>query len=78
MSEAFHTKELAIAFVDSIYYARQNKETNQEIGELISRYELTRLTENKNKIFKELKNNLEILKTLETLISSQNLSKKTF
>jgi hypothetical protein len=78
MLEAFHTKEPAKALVDSIYYARQNKETNQEIGELISRYELTRLTENENKIFKKLKNNLEILKTLETLISSQNLSKKAF
>lgn len=72
MSEAFHTKELAIALVDSIYYAIQNKETNQEIGELIPRYELTRLTENENKIFKELKNNLEILKTLKiTYIKSK-------
>jgi predicted metalloendopeptidase len=65
MSEAVHMKELAIALTDSIYYTRQNKEANQEVVELISRYELTRLTENESKIFKELKNNLETLMTLE-------------
>jgi len=62
MSEAVHTKELAIALADSIYYTKQNKEANQEVGELISRYESTRLTENESKIFNELKTNLEALK----------------
>lgn len=72
MSEAVHTKELAIALADSIYYTNQNKEANQEVGELISRYESTRLTENESKIFNELKTNLEALKTLEiTYINSR-------
>jgi len=76
MSEAIHTKELAIALADSIYYIKQNKEANQEIGELISRYELTRLTENESKIFKELKNNFETLKTLEITYVESSFKQK--
>jgi hypothetical protein len=76
MSEAVHTKELAIALADSIYYTKQNKEANQEIGELISRYELTRLTENESKIFKELKNNFETLKTLEITYVESSFKQK--
>jgi len=76
MSEAFHTKELAIALTDSIYYTKQNKEANQEIGELISRYELTRLTENESKIFEELKNNFETLKTLESTYIKSKFKEK--
>jgi len=76
MSEAIHTKELAIALADSIYYIKQNKEANQEVGELISRYELTRLTENESKIFKELKNNFETLKTLELTYVESSFKQK--
>ena len=76
MSEAIHTKELAIALEDSIYYTKQNKEANQEVGELISRYELTRLTGNETKIFKELKNNFETLKTLELTYVESSFKQK--
>jgi len=76
MSEAVHTKELAIALEDSIYYTKQNKEANQEVGELISRYELTRLTGNETKIFKELKNNFETLKTLELTYVESSFKQK--
>jgi DNA gyrase/topoisomerase IV subunit A len=66
MSKLVHEKEVAIALSDSIFFNQTNLNVNNNFQNLISRFELTKLTIEENKIFNELKNNFQ------TLIDSEN------
>ena len=57
MSKLVHEKEVAIALSDSVFFIQTNLDVNNNIQNLISRFELTKLTIEESKIFNELKNN---------------------
>ena len=58
-------KEIAAAIADASFFDEENDKANQNIEDLIQRYERTKLTAREAKIFNELKDNLETLQKLE-------------
>ncbi len=66
MSMHVQKKELALATSDSSFYQLKNDGVNQELIQLIGRYEETKLTENERKLFDDLKGEIENLQTIES------------
>lgn len=65
MSLLIHEKEMAVATADSSFFYDNNDEVNREITGLIGRYEQTKLTNKEQKIFNDLKEDLNKLSGLE-------------
>ena len=71
ISKLVHEKEVATILSDSIFFNQTNLNVNNNIQNLISRFELTKLTIEESKVFNELKNNFRTLINLEnTFINS--------
>lgn len=70
-------KEVALAISDSLFFVSNNSRINNEIQELIRKYERTRLTREEQEILIDLKEELNNLLTLEekniNLMSSNNI-----
>lgn len=66
ISKLVHEKEMAIVMSDTIFYKKNNTRVNDEISNLISRYEFTKLTPEESKIFKDLKKNFKTLVNAES------------
>lgn len=66
ISKSVHEKEIAFVSLDSIFFNQTNSKVNDDIQSLISRFELTKLTSEESKIFRDLKANIE------SLINSEN------
>ena len=77
MSELVHEKEIAIVLSDSVFFNQMNLNVNSNIQNLISRFELTKLTIEESKIFRELKNNFQTLINSENKFINSNFSDKT-
>jgi hypothetical protein len=56
-----HEKEIAIVGTDSLFWKKKNDTINQDINNLISRYEQTKLTDREEISFKRLKRDLQKL-----------------
>ena len=77
ISKLVHEKEVATILSDSIFFNQTNLNVNNNIQNLISRFELTKLTIEESKIFRELKNNFQTLINSENKFINSNFSDKT-
>lgn len=69
-------KELALARQDTGFFRRENAQINQEIRQLIRRYEQTKLTREEARIFENLKDQLAAIKRYEAQYVSSGFQKK--
>ena len=65
MARSIHEKELAAVLSDSIFYSQKNSKSNTEIIGLISRFELTKLTDKEGLVLNNLKGNFKKLTKAE-------------
>ncbi|EDP94753.1 MCP four helix bundle domain-containing protein [Kordia algicida OT-1] len=77
MLESIHKKEVAIALTDSSFFTEQNYQINNNLQELVSRFEQTKLTTNEQTIFKNFKTNLGALDTIEQKYIQSNLTENS-
>ena len=71
VTKLVHEKEVAVSLSDSVFFNQTNLNVNSNMQNLISRFELTKLTIEESKVFNELKNNFRTLINLEnTFINS--------
>ncbi len=73
MSLLIHKKEIAIAVSDSSFFQQKNGEVNREMQDLLRRYERTKLTSEEQKLFNDLKRNLNRLMSSESEFVSSGL-----
>ena len=72
MSQLVHEKEMAVATSDSSFFYNENDEINRDINGLIERYEQTKLTDTEQKIFNDLREDLDKLSSLEKKLVDSN------
>jgi len=77
MSKAVQQKEVAVAASDTIFFNQYNDKVNDDIQSLISSFEQTKLTMDESKVFDNLKENFQKLKTLEKVFKDPDLSAKS-
>ncbi|GGE07876.1 chemotaxis protein [Psychroflexus salis] len=77
MLKNIHKKELAMTSKDSIYFKNENLKVNENLDELISKFEKTKLTTEEVIIFNDLKQNLQSLITIEEKHSIFDRNKST-
>lgn len=77
ISKSIHEKEIAVVTLDTTYFNQSNLKVNNEIQNLISRFELTKLTAEESKIFNELKSNVQSLIDSEALFVNSNFNMGT-
>ena len=77
ISKAVHEKEIAIVSSDSVFYSQENSRTNENIQNLIDRFELTKLTKTERNVFKDLKENLQTLTDLENTFVNSKFQEKS-
>lgn len=65
-------KELAVKLSDSIFFHQNNESINNNIDNLVARFEKTKLTTDENIILINLKNNIKTLKGLENIYLKSN------
>lgn len=65
MSACMHEKEIALRTSDGDFFARQNQEKNEALERLIERYEQTKITPVEQRVFDNLKTNLDRLENQE-------------
>lgn len=65
MYRKIHEKELALATSDASFFAQRNNTVNNEINDLISRFEQTKLTTEERDVFRSLKKNVTDLQSAE-------------
>jgi hypothetical protein len=74
MSKLIQEKEVAIARLDSVYFLERNNQVNNDIQDLVSRFEQTKLTIEEGKTFNEFKENLASLRNSETAFIQSKFS----
>ena len=77
MAKLVHEKEVAVSLSDSVFFSQTNLSVNNNIQNLISRFELTKLTIEESKIFNELKSNFQNLINSENKLINSNFEDKT-
>ncbi|PQV51384.1 chemoreceptor-like protein with four helix bundle sensory module [Jejuia pallidilutea] len=76
MSKAVQEKEVAVAASDTTFFNQYNNKVNDDIQSLISRFEQTKLTLDESKVFDNLKENFQKLKTLENVFKDSDFVAK--
>ncbi|GAL66830.1 MCP four helix bundle domain-containing protein [Jejuia pallidilutea] len=76
MSKAVQEKEVAVAASDTTFFNQYNNKVNDDIQSLISRFEQTKLTLDESKVFDNLKENFQKLKTLENVFKDSDFLAK--
>ena len=66
MLEIFHKKEISIIKADTVFYKNTNPKLNIKIENLTKRFSETKLTTRENNIFKDLKQNSQLLLDIES------------
>jgi hypothetical protein len=66
MLKSVQKKELAVVSKDHLFFENRNKEVNSELKIYVNKFETTKLTSEEADVFKNLKDNLDNLKTIET------------
>lgn len=69
-SRYIHEKEIALITSDSLFYANRNLEINENVQNLITRYEETKLTKEESQVFNSFKENMALLKSQEQSLGS--------
>jgi len=77
ISKLIHDKELTILKNDTILFEKNLKNINQEINSSISSFEKTKLTPEEFEIFKDLKEDLEKLKSVEIKFINQGFKNQS-
>ncbi|MDH7911125.1 MCP four helix bundle domain-containing protein [Winogradskyella sp. SYSU M77433] len=77
ISKTIQEKELAVAKSDTSFFDAENPKINKELEVLISNYEKTKLTDEENKNFNDLKAHLKDLKASEQQFIDSELSDKS-
>ena len=67
-----HEKEMAVAVSDSSFFYNENDKINRDIKDLIERYEQTKLTNQEQKIFNDLKEGFTKLNSLEAKLTASD------
>jgi hypothetical protein len=61
MLKSVQQKELAVSLSDSTFFQNQNSKVNDNLQSLVSRFEQTKLTSREEKVFADLKTNIQTL-----------------
>ncbi|MEQ9261748.1 MAG: MCP four helix bundle domain-containing protein [Owenweeksia sp.] len=61
MLKSVQQKELAVSLSDSTFFQNQNSKVNDNLQSLVSRFEQTKLTSKEEKVFADLKTNIQTL-----------------
>ncbi|WP_048331353.1 MCP four helix bundle domain-containing protein [Bizionia psychrotolerans] len=69
-------KEVAIALSDTLFFSKRNNTLNNNIQDLINRFEQTKLTTEEQSVFNSLKKNFEALKVAEKAFTLSNFESK--
>lgn len=77
ISKTIQEKEVAVAKSDTSFFEAENPKINKELEVLISNYEKTKLTDEENKNFNDLKAHLKDLKASEQQFIDSELSDKS-
>ena len=77
ISKTIQEKEVAVAKSDTSFFNTENPKINKELEVLISNYEKTKLTDEENKNFNDLKAHLKDLKASEQQFIDSELSDKS-
>ena len=77
ISKTIQEKEVAVAKSDTSFFEAENPKINKELEVLISNYEKTKLTDEENRNFNDLKAHLKDLKTSEQQFIDSDLSDKS-
>lgn len=72
ISKSVQEKEVAVVLKDSTFFKRANTQVNKNIRNLISEFELTKLTSEESYVFNELKENIKLLIDSESNFSNLN------
>ncbi|WP_166959917.1 MCP four helix bundle domain-containing protein [Yeosuana marina] len=75
--KSVNKKEVALKLLDTSFFHQKNQAVNDDIHNLISRFELTKLTPEEQTIFKNLKSNFETLKSVERNFIASNFTEKS-
>lgn len=77
ISKTIQEKEVAVAKSDTSFFNTENPKINKELEGLISNYEKTKLTDEENRNFNDLKVHLKDLKVSEKQFIDSDLSDKS-
>ena len=77
MTNIIHWKEVAIGNSTSNSFLRDNQKSNEQIKNLVARFEQTKLITNENYLFNNLKNNLDLLVKKESKMIQSNFVDKS-
>jgi len=76
ISNSIRQKEVALAISDSIFFKVDNIKINDNIQDYVLSFEQTKLTLTEANIFRDFKNNLELLTNSEIIFSQSNFKNK--
>jgi len=76
LSRLIHQKEIAVVTSDKLYFQKENRKADDEIGGLTEKFVQTKLTQNEREIYQRLKNELSNLKSLEMNYSPSDIKGK--
>ncbi|MDO6761819.1 MCP four helix bundle domain-containing protein [Tamlana sp. 2_MG-2023] len=77
MLKSIQEKELAVAVSDSTFFTTENANVNDHLHTLVSRFEETKLTRDEAEVFRNLKDNVQLLVTAENQFLKSNQQNKT-
>lgn len=72
MTNIIHEKEVALGDTKTNNFIRDNKKSNEQIKNLVARFEQTKLITEENNLFNNLKNNLDLLVKNESNMIQSN------
>ncbi|WP_438965991.1 MCP four helix bundle domain-containing protein [Flavobacterium sp.] len=72
MTNIIHEKEVALGDTKTNNFIRDNKKRNEQIKNLVARFEQTKLITEENNLFNNLKNNLDLLVKNESNMIQSN------
>lgn len=73
MSKVLHEKELAIATANTAFFEGRNQKANEQINELVVRFETTEITSAEKRILERFKDDLAKLQQVERTIKPEEV-----
>lgn len=77
MQKALHQKEIALVQSDSAYFTMNQTKANKSLEALVAEFKQTKLTVEEEKVFDDLRNNLQLLSEPENQLLKSNFSNST-
>lgn len=77
MQKTLHQKEIALVQSDSAYFTMNQTKANKSLEALVAEFKQTKLTVEEEKVFDDLRNNLQLLSESENQLLKSNFSNST-